>query len=249
MRALGLALILANVLYFAWTQWLASDTAPPPQSAPPADVPTLVLAREATGPASEPGPAPESPQQLAEASAPPSETASTPLPSAADSAELLSGVARCVSLGPFRDLTEAMQGSTALRASGHDPRTRAAEGEVWAGLWVYLAGLPSRAEAQRAMTLLKQRGITDAYVMPTADRGADISLGIFSDPSRAQKRADEVRALGFTPTTADHSRTGRVYWIDVDLKPTDGFINPADIPTEAGKITRLEIKACPSMDP
>lgn len=247
MRALGLALILANVLYFAWSQWLASDTAPPTTNAQPVDVPKLVLAREAVEPTREPRPAPEPPRRVAEADPAPVATEGTPPP--ADSADLISGVARCVSIGPFRDLTEAMQGSAALRGSGHDPRTRAAEGEVWAGLWVYLAGLPSRSEAQRAMTLLRQRGITDAYIMPAADRSADISLGIFSEPSRAQKRADDVRALGFTPTIADHARTGQVYWIDVDLKPTDGFINPADIPTEAGKITRLEIKACPAVDP
>lgn len=247
MRALGLALLLANVLFFAWSNWLASDAAPAPQKPPPVDVPKLVLAREAGEPTNEPRPAGETPQRVAEARPAPTATASTPPP--ADSADLLAGVARCVSIGPFREFSEATQGSAALRDSGHDPRTRVAEGDVWAGLWVYLAGLPSRSEAQRAVTLLKQRGITDAYVMPAADRSADISLGIFSEPARAQKRADDVRALGFTPTIADHARTGTVYWIDVDLKPTDGFINPADIPTEAGKITRLEIKACPAVDP
>ncbi len=247
MRALGLALLLANVLFFAWSQWLASDAAPPPAAAPAVDVPTLVLAREAGKPTSEPGPATETPQRVAEAGPAPAATDSASPP--VESADLIESVARCVSIGPFRDLAEATQGSAALRGSGHDPRTRVAEGEVWAGLWVYIAGLPSRSEAQRAMTLLKQRGITDAYIMPAADRSADISLGIFSEPSRAQKRADDVRALGFTPTIADHARTGQVYWIDVDLSPTDGFINPADIPTEAGKITRLEIRACPSVDP
>lgn len=245
MRALGLALLLANVLFFAWSQWLTSDEAPPSAAAPAADVPTLVLAREADEPVNVPSPPDEAPQRVAEARSEPTPAVETP----ADTGGLMASVARCVSIGPFRDLNEATQGSAALRGSGHDPRTRVAEGEVWAGLWVYLAGLPSRGEAQRAMTLLKQRGITDAYIMPAADRSADISLGIFSEPSRAQKRADDVRALGFTPTIADHARTGQVYWIDVDLAPTAGFINPADIPTEAGKITRLEIKACPSVDP
>ena len=38
------------------------------------------------------------------------------------------------------------------------------------------------------------------------------------------------------------------YWIDVDLKPTDGFIDPSTTPSEKGKITRLEIQACPAAD-
>lgn len=240
MRALGLALLLANVLFFAWAQWLGSDSSPPPASPAAADVPTLVLASERED-------APAAKPDTVIASATEREPVADP-PGAADNADLLTAIARCVSIGPFRDLAEATQGSAALRNAGHDPRTRVAEGDVWAGLWVHLAGLPTRNEAQRALVLLKQRGIADAYIMPAPDRGADISLGIFSEPARAQRRADDVRALGFTPTIADRTRKGTVYWVDVDLKPTDGFINPADIPTESGKITRLEIHACTPPD-
>ena len=265
MKALGLALLLANVLYLAWSQWLGSDGPAVADSAPPANVPKLILATEAKG-ADERGGAAAQARGLNETtspgvdadSSPASDTdaapaASTPAPVDTSSprtrsAELMTGVQRCLSIGPFRDLAEATQGSAALRTAGHDPRTRVAEGDVWAGLWVHLAGLPTRTEAQRAVTLLKQRGIGDAYIMPAAGRGADISLGIFSEPARAQRRADEVRAMGFTPTIADRTRQGTVYWIDVDLKPTDGFIDPSTIPSEQGKITRLEVQACPAAD-
>ena len=257
MKAIGLALLLANLLFLAWSQWLGSNeptaTAPPP----PANVPKLVLAREAEGmPAPQPA-LPTEPDQAQQSTeygplevrdgvndrparnSPPAAAEQGPPP------ELLAGVTRCLSIGPFRDLSAATQGSTALRSAGHDPRTRVAEGEVWAGLWVYLGDLPSRTEAQRAVSLLKQRGIRDAYIMPAADSGADISLGIFSEPARAQRRAEEVRALGFTPTIADRTRTGTVYWVDVDLEPTDGFIDASTIPSEEGKISRLQVEACP----
>jgi hypothetical protein len=81
--------------------------------------------------------------------------------------------------------------------------------------------------------------------MPSAEGGSDISLGIFSEPARAQRRAEEVRSLGFTPSIDDRTRRGTVYWIDVDLKATDQLINPADIQQESGKIVRLEVLACP----
>lgn len=258
MKALGLALLLANVLFLAWSQWLGSNEPVATAAPPPPDVPKLVLAKEAEpAPAQEaslPAAPEEQPQQGAEYG--PLEVrdgvndrpSRNPPPAAAEQtppAELLAGVSRCLSVGPFRDLAAASQGSTALRSAGHDPRTRVAEGEVWAGLWVYLGDLPSRTEAQRAVTLLKQRGIRDAYIMPAADATADISLGIFSEPARAQRRAEEVRALGFTPTIADRTRTGTVYWVDVELKPTDGFIDPSTIPSEEGKISRLQVEACP----
>jgi hypothetical protein len=96
--------------------------------------------------------------------------------------------------------------------------------------------------------VLKRRGISDAYIMPSADQTNDISLGVFSEPARAQRRAEEIRALGFTPTIADRTRRGPAYWIDINLKSTDGVINPADLQSESGRIVRLEVLACPVAD-
>lgn len=262
MKAVCLVLLLANLLVLGWAQWLSPEGPPLVQQVPD-HVPTLVLASEAQANAPKAGSTPSSSSRVAAAA----RTAAAPAVTAPDSGddstaaptepreptgrpepELLTAVQRCVSIGAFRNLTEATQASATLRGAGYEPRTRLAEGDVWAGLWVYLRDLPSRAEAQRAMTLLKQRGITDAYIMPSTEDGNEISLGIFSDPAGAQRRAEDVRALGFTPTIADRTRRGTVYWIDIDLKPTDGFINPADIQSESGKIVRLEVQACPAAD-
>jgi hypothetical protein len=253
MKGIFLALVLANVLTFAWTQWHSSEATP---AAPAISVPTLQLASEAPGsstgapgPASEPGttPAPTEDVQLTDQPTDADTTVAAITPNAVTGEPGGEG-ARCVSIGPFRDLPETTQASATLREANYDPRTRVAEGDVWAGLWVYLDDLPSRDEAQRAMTMLKRRGISDAYIMPSADQTNDISLGVFSEPARAQRRAEEIRALGFTPTIADRTRRGPVYWIDINLKSSDGAINPADLQSESGRIVRLEVVACPSPD-
>jgi hypothetical protein len=242
MKPLFLALLLANIIVFAWMQWHAP--AGPGGAAPTASsVPTLQLASEGvkeTAPVAAPS---EVAKPAPPAVAAPTESTAGPTD---QSGALLKGVARCISLGPFRDLAEASQASSTMRGSGYAPRTRLAQGDVWAGLWVYLADLPSRAEAQRAMAVLKQRGVADAYIMPAADQTNVISLGIFSEPQRAQRRAEEVRALGFTPTIADRTRKDTVYWIDIDLKPTDSMVSPADFQSESGRIVRLQVVACPS---
>jgi hypothetical protein len=252
MKALFLGLLLANVFYFAWAQWHSPGDAQPAVT-PAGDTPTLQLAREAAQPADEAagqatGTLGEAEAQVPAPQVEPAEPAEqvAATNSGTSDGELLTSVVRCVSIGPFRDLAEATQASATLRVGGNDPRTRVAEGDVWAGLWVYLDDLPSHEEAQRAMALLKRRGISDAYIMPSADLTNDISLGVFSEPARAQRRAEEIRALGFTPTIADRTRRGTVYWIDLDLKPTDGIINPADLQSESGRIVRLEVLACPS---
>jgi hypothetical protein len=253
MKGLFLALVLANVLTFAWTQWHSSEARPAADAGPA--VPTLQLASEAhdTPTAEPPGAAPEVEGAPSEEAAFPGETPTdsttvAAISPAANTGEPGSDVTRCVSIGPFRDLAETTQASATLREASYEPRTRVAEGDIWAGLWVYLDDLPSRDEAQRAMTLLKRRGISDAYIMPSADQTNDISLGVFSEPARAQRRAEEIRALGFTPTITDRTRRGPVYWIDISLKSTDGFINPADLQSESGRIVRLEVLACPSAD-
>ena len=153
---------------------------------------------------------------------------------------------RCISVGPFRDVSEAAHAATTLRVGGYDPRQRVADGDVWAGVWVYLPLPASRVAGDQILAKLKAGGIDDALEMPGPNDGSVISLGLYSETKRAQARVAQAQALGFNPGVADRKRTGNVYWIDIDLKPTDSLLNPADLQSEAGRIVRLEVKSCTS---
>jgi hypothetical protein len=159
---------------------------------------------------------------------------------------LLTNVKRCISVGPFRDVSEAAHAASTLRGGGYDPRQRVADGEVWAGVWVYLPLPAARPAAEQTLAKLRAGGIDDALEMPGPNEGAVISLGLYSDAKRAQSRVAQAQALGFNPGIADRKRNGNVYWIDIDLKPTDGLLNPSDLQGESGRIVRLEVKGCPS---
>ncbi|HEY0747553.1 MAG TPA: hypothetical protein VGD63_12690, partial [Steroidobacteraceae bacterium] len=163
-----------------------------------------------------------------------------------NAAGLLTNVKRCISVGPFRDVSETAHAASTLRAGGYDPRQRVAEGEVWAGVWVYLPLPAARPVVEQTLAKLKAGGIDDALEMPGPNEGSVISLGLYSEPKRAQTRVAQAQALGFNPGIADRKRSGNVYWIDIDLKPTDGLLNPSDLQGESGRIVRLEVKACPS---
>ncbi len=162
------------------------------------------------------------------------------------SAGLLTNVKRCISVGPFRDVAEAARAASTLRSGGYDPRQRVADGEVWAGVWVYIPAPATRTASDQVLAKLKAGGIEDALEMPGPNDGSVISLGLFSEPKRAQTRVAQAQSLGFNPGIADRKRTGNVYWVDIDLKPTDSVLKPSDFQGETGRIVRLEVKGCPA---
>jgi hypothetical protein len=270
LKILAVCLVFANVCYFLWERGIARTPSPSVVAAPtPA---TLKLASES--PEASRGGSNDSTAGRAGAGtavgtvpadgAPAAGTAATGMPAsggavsapAAPAAEeaprtggnsgLLTNVKRCVSVGPFREMSEAAHAASTLRGGGYDPRQRVADGEVWAGVWVYLPLPASRPAAEQTLAKLKAGGIDDALEMPGPNEGSVISLGLYSEAKRAQARVAQTQALGFNPGIADRKRNGNVYWIDIDLKPTDGLLNPSELQGESGRIVRLEVKACPS---
>jgi hypothetical protein len=235
LKTIVVCLVLANVGYFLWAGGIAKSPEP---TAPASPATSLKLASESP----ESARAPTAGDGSAAAAGP-----SAPAAHGESGADLLTNVKRCISVGPFRDVSEAALAATTLRGGGYDPRQRVADGDVWAGVWVYLPRPPSKAGLDSILAKLKSAGIDDALEMPGPNEGSVISLGLFSEPKRAQARVAQVQALGFNPGLADRKRTGNVYWIDIDLKPTDSLLNPADLQGEAGRIVRLEVKGCPSV--
>lgn len=233
MRTLSLLLILCNALFFVWAQLIdvninPLDRTPVSRSNPP---PRIVLAREVS----------KAPEPVA-AVEPPTPT-QAPTPTTSDPSG--SASVGCTSVGPFANLSEASQAQAALSAAGFSPRQRLEQGELWVGYWVSVQNLPNRDAAEEALQRLIDSGITDVYLMPGTDPANVISLGVFSDFQRAQRRVQEAQALGLQPQIDDRKRAGSVYWIDVDLKEAGQSIDTGIFQTDPRKIMRLELRACP----
>ncbi len=244
MRILCLLLILVNVLYFTWSQMI--DVNVPSlerKGAKPAEPPArIVLAREMI----EANPEERSVGQIRDVQPPAVEPlrAQSPAASATQTAQL--DTLSCTSIGPFADLPQASQAQAALRGAGFEPRQRMEQGEIWAGYWVSVQGLATRDAAEAALKTLSANGIADVYVMPGSDPPNVLSLGVFSDYQRAQRRVDEVRAIGLTPRIDDRKRAGSVFWIDVELQEPGQIVDSSLFQTDPGKISRLEMRACPT---
>jgi len=236
LKSIVVCLALANVGYFLWAKGIGKTQ----DGAVPAAA-TLKLASES---AETPRPADRVDEAAAVIAG--SSGGSESVQGAHDDAGLLTNVKRCISVGPFRDVAEAAHAASTLRSGGYDPRQRVAEGDVWAGVWVYLPLPATRSASDQLLAKLKAGGIEDALEMPGPNDGSVISLGLYSEPKRAQARVAQAQALGFNPGIADRKRTGNVYWIDIDLKPTDSVLKPSDLQGETGRIVRLEVKGCPA---
>ena len=240
MRTLCLLLILANALYFTWAHMIDVQVSGlERRGEKPVEPPMrIVLAREML----EANPREPSVEQIRDVQPPAVEPlGQEPAPSGAVAQdEALS----CMSIGPFADLPQASQAQAALRAAGFQPRQHAEQGELWAGYWVSVQGLATREAAESALRMLMGSGISDVYLMPGSDPPNVLSLGVFSDYQRAQRRVDEVHALGLTARIDDRKRAGSVYWIDVDLQEPGQILDSSIFQSDPRKITRLEMRAC-----
>ncbi len=245
LKTFVVCLVLANVCFFLWDRGISKSAA----NSAPLVTNTLKLASEVPGPhapmdSAAPVAAPSgavTPAGLAAGA-----SGGNPAPHEEAGTALLTNVKRCISIGPFRDMSETAHAASTLRSGGYDPRQRVADGEVWAGVWVYLPLPAARDAADKMLAKLKAGGFDDALEMPGPSDAPVVSLGLYADQKRAQTRIAQAQSMGFNPGIADRKRSGDVYWIDIDLKPTDSLLNPSDLQGQNGRIVRLEVKGCPS---
>ncbi|HEY8507726.1 MAG TPA: SPOR domain-containing protein [Steroidobacteraceae bacterium] len=231
MRIAFFVLLLANLLFMAWANWI--DVPPEPRSSGAiSNLPKLQLADEERDGSARENRAERGGLQP---------TANVETATATSSS--------CVSVGPFNDLARAARAAAMLRERGFQPRQRAEEGETWEGYWVFIRGIENDAEEKRVLTALRNAGIQDAHPMPGALDGRRISLGLFSERARAERRARAASRLGFEPQITERRQSGTVYWVDLDLGagnsavPTEGLVSLE----EAG--ARIGIRVCPGLEP
>jgi hypothetical protein len=240
-RVVVFVLLGLNVLYLAWAGWIDTPApAPPPPAAKADPLPQLTLAAEAVSRTATPA------GSAGASAAPSAATASLTQPITSTP---VNNSERCVSIGPFNDLAQAARGAALLRERGFAPRQRAEQGEMWEGYWVSVGGLRTPADETKLMKALDRAGIRDARVMPDEPGGRRVSVGLFSERERADKRAQAVKKLGFTAEVTERTQPGAVYWVDMDVNanersvPTEGLLSLEDTNS------RLEIRICPPIDP
>ena len=226
MRALFLVLLLANILFLAWTRWIAPAPDAAGNATPSSQEGSRVirLLREE--------PVQRQQSDVAQGTGP------------ADPGV----VASCVSGGPYLDKAGAERAAARLDGLGFSSRLRTARDEVWVGQWVRIEDFATADDAGNALAALKAAGIADAYLLAEEPTGNVVSLGVFSDPGRAAQVMAKAMQAGFTPQVEDSYREEDVFWLDVDRSDNAGLPGLEMFRIQDGGGTRIELRACPDPD-
>ncbi len=203
MKNILLILLLANILYFMWSYFVEQEAQPgvviveESDLGPPLDV---TVGRDSDAVAS----------------------VGAVLGSGEPSA-LEAVVGRsCVSIGPFRDSTDADSAVLEYSNEGMKTALRSMVGQIFVGHWVQIRDVPDDATANEMLEKLKSGGLGDAYLVRTDDEGLKISLGLFGDLERAEKIELQARSLDLAAEISPRTRDGDVYFVDIGLPPGKG---------------------------
>lgn len=218
-RVLVLALLLANLLFFGWSQWI--DVPAPPARSSIAGLPRLTLVRDLL-PDQRAGLA----RKMALQTLPP----------------------KCVSVGPFDDLGVASRAAALLQAKSLVPRQRIVQAPAVRRFWVYLDGFAGDAGVTRVLHTLEHGGIDDAEAMTPNAGGRQISLGLFSDRAHAEVRAQAVRKMGLKPRVEERTVPGTIYWLDLTLPNSSVAVPLKDVSNlePGGGTAPISVQQCPS---
>jgi cell division septation protein DedD len=125
----------------------------------------------------------------------------------------------CASIGPFATQADMRAALNALTPHVSRIQYREAHATETRGYWVYLPATTNREQALGIARQLSAKGVRDYYVVTAGDQQNTISLGLFRDKSNAEKRRNEVAALGFEPDLVTRTEELPVYWLDFASDP------------------------------
>ncbi len=221
MRALFLALLLANLVLYAWWRYGVPDNAAP---AP--------LSRQI---------APDKLKVVAPAALPPVSAAPKPAPSPPASAP--ASAAACLEWGSFT-VADVARAEQALEPLALGARLAQRRSDEQAGWWVFIPPQDNRQSALRKAAELKQLGVEDYFVVQ--DEGPyrwALSLGVFRTEEAAQARLAALRGQGV--------RTARVGARETVVPKVWLQVKGVDAPLQlrlkeiARQVEGSELKDCP----
>lgn len=120
----------------------------------------------------------------------------------------------CYTLGPFKTADDANAVRLQLTSAGVSVKRRMRKDTSRKGFWVFLPPTASRSQARDEIDTLKEKGVTDYFLVVTGDMTNAVSLGVFAQSDTARSRIDEIKAMGLRPKIQNVDLPLREYWLD-----------------------------------
>jgi hypothetical protein len=153
----------------------------------------------------------------------------------------------CVSIGPFAERAVADQSGGWLRGARRPSRERSAEVDGPATYWVALT-TKTLQEATRVRMRLQAAGVSDVEITPPGanQTEATVSLGVYSERERAERRVSDLRALGVNAPITEQRRKVTQWWLDVPQRPGDPPLDPGALHKAVPASAGTAIAPCPA---
>ena len=124
----------------------------------------------------------------------------------------------CYTLGPFREMKTLRTVTREIKDFVIEASFRSREEQEQSMFRVYLKPVGGKREAKALIKQLVSKNIRDYFIITDGPNKNGISLGYFSEKSRAQRHAARVRKSGFDAVVEPVFRSYTIYWLDYRIK-------------------------------
>ena len=203
MKNLLLLLLLANILYFLWGMFVDDPGQPG----------VAIVDESALGP----------PLAVAQNQTAAMVASVGAVLGSGEPSDLAAVVGQsCVTVGPFRENTDADTALSQYAAEGMRTSLRSSLGQIFVGHWVQIRNIADRQAGNKMLKQLRGGGLSDAYIVETDDEGLKISLGLFGDVERAEKIELQAKSMDLAAEITPRMSEGTIYFVDIGLPPGRG---------------------------
>jgi len=126
----------------------------------------------------------------------------------------------CYTLGPFKDESIMQQLRESIAEYVTELSVRKRQQSIKHRYWVFVPKLADKKQAKLMGKKLRQKQVSDFYIVLSGDEKNSISLGHFREPAHANRRMKKIIGLGFNAKIKVIYREYDIYWLDyqVDLR-------------------------------
>lgn len=148
----------------------------------------------------------------------------------------------CYTLGPFKEKQLVQEVMSKFRQNNIQLTSRPSIEKEYLGMMVYIDGHNSRKEVRATARSLAKKGIRDYMIVTEEDKSNALSLGVFGLKKNADRRAQQITALGYDIKSEPRYRNRTIYWLDYNNQENELLADMIDrLKLERGvsRISRL----------